>query len=493
MSPRGGCERLTVQPYDIVIIGGGIIGCGIARELARYRLRIALCEAGTDVGAAASKANGGLVHSGYDPKPGTLKAKLNVEGNRLYSTWAEELGFVFERSGSLVLGFSDQDRLCLEGLARNAHANGVSATRLVGRDELLAIEPAASPAATYGFYCPHTGRVDPFAVAVACMSNAMANGVDLYLESPVNGIRFPCGQDGRFRVTVPGVELEAAYIINAAGLHADDVARLAGLEEYTISARHGDMLMLDKECGRKPKLALYPAPTAASKGVVVVPTVSGNILVGSTAVMRAKDDNNSYAEGIAELLAGAVRLAPGLNPAKVIRPFAGERAVADDYDNDFYIRPSAHLPNFFHVAGIQSPGVAAAPAIARYVVEMLRDYGVSLRERTDFQPLRTAQPDFSALSRAEQSGLIKKDSAYGRIVCRCETVTEAEIVAAIHACPPAVTLDAVKRRVRAGMGRCQSGFCQSRVLRILARELNCELREIRLDQTGSQVVLGKVK
>lgn len=493
VAAQGGRGRLNMGDYDIIIIGGGIIGCAIARELTRYNLRLALCEAGTDVGAAASKANGGLIHSGYDPKPGTLKAKLNVEGNRLYTRWAEELGFPLARPGSLVLGFSAEDRAYLENLARNAQANGVTGVRLVGREEILTLEPEASPQANYGFYCPHTGYVEPFGVATACMDNAMANGVALYLNSPVIAIRRPEEPGGLFQLTIPGGELAATYIINAAGLHADEVARLAGLEEYSISARHGDMLMLDKNCGRKPKLVLYPTPTAVSKGVVVCPTISGNILIGSTAVMRAKDDVDSYAAGTAKLLAGAVRLAPGLNSGKVIRPFAGERAVADDYDNDFYIKPSAQLPDFFHVAGIQSPGVAAAPAIALYVVEMLRDYGVPLRERPDFNPIRRALPDFSELSRPEQAGLIAQNPAFGRIVCRCETVTEAEIVAAIHSRPPAVTLDAVKRRTRAGMGRCQGGFCQSRVLRILARELECAAGEILLEQPGSQVVTGELK
>ena len=482
-----------MNTYDIVIIGGGIVGCAIARELARYSLRVALCEAGTDVGAAASKANGGLVHSGYDPRPGTLKARLNVEGNRLYTRWAEELDFALARPGSLALGFSDEDRGYLENLARNAQANGVTGIRLIGREELLALEPEASPQAVCGFHCPHTGYVEPFDVAAACMGNAMANGVELYLNSPVTGIRRPDGRGGMFRLAIPGSQLAATYIINAAGLHADEVARLAGLEEYSISARHGDMLMLDKNCVRKPKLVLYPTPTAVSKGVVVCPTISGNILVGSTAVMRGKDDVDSYAAGIAELLSGAMRLAPGLNPGKVIRPFAGERAVADGYDNDFYIRPSAQLPNFFHVAGIQSPGVAAAPAIALYVVEMLRDYGVPLQARQDFNPIRQAPPDFSELPRREQAGLIARNPAFGRIVCRCEAVTEAEIVAAIHGLPPAVTLDAVKRRTRAGMGRCQGGFCQSRVLRILSRELGCSPGEILLENPGSQVVSGELK
>lgn len=476
--------------YDIAIVGGGIVGCFIARELSRYRLSMAVCEKETDIGVATTKANSGLVHGGYDPKPGTLKAKLNVEGNRRYAKIAEELGFAFRRNGSLVLGFSENDRPRLEALAQNALANGLADCRLIERAEILKLEPAANPEAILAFYCPHTGAVDPFDAAAACMENAVANGADLYLQSPVSAI---VREGEHWRLRLPHKEIGAAYVINAAGLYADEVARLAGAGEYTISARHGDMLMLDKECGHKPKMALYPVPTPVTKGVIVSPTLHNSVLIGATASPGTKEDMDSYAAGVAELLSGALRLAPGLNPAKVIRPFAGERAVVDDHDNDFYIRPASGVPGFFHVAGIQSPGIAAAPAIGLYVVEMLRDYGVPLAERPDFEPRRAPRPVFSALSRAEQAELIRANPAYGHIVCRCETVTEAEIVAAIRTDPPAVSLDAIKRRTRAGMGRCQSGFCQSRVLRILSRELGKKPEEILLEYAGSEVVLGEVK
>ena len=479
-----------MKTYDIALVGGGIVGCFIARELARYQLSLAVCEKETDIGVATTKANSGLVHSGYDPKPGSLKARLNVEGNRRYSEAAEELGFAFSRNGSLVLGFSEEDRPRLEALARNALANGLTGCRLIERDEILKLEPAASPEAALAFHCPHTGAVDPFDAAAACMENAVANGADLYLRSPVSAI---AREAGRFRLRLPGGEIAATYIINAAGLYADDIARMAGAGEYTISARRGDMLMLDKECGCKPKMALYPVPTPVTKGVIVSPTLHNSVLIGATAAPGQKDNMDTTAAGVAELLAGALRLAPGLNPGKVIRPFAGERAVLDNYDNDFYIKPAADVPGFFHVAGIQSPGVAAAPGIALYVIDMLREAGVPLLERPDFEPRRAPRPVFSALSRAEQARLIQSDPAYGRIVCRCETVTEAEIVAAARANPAAATLDAVKRRTRAGMGRCQSGFCQSRVLRILGRELDKEPWEIPLEGEGSEVVLEEMK
>lgn len=479
-----------MKTYDVVIIGGGIVGCFIARELARYKLKLALCEAEPDVGAAVTKANSGLVHAGYDPRPGSLKAKLNVAGNHRYAQCAEELGFGFSRCGSLVLGFAAQDGPRLEALAQNAVTNGLTGCRILGKEEILKLEPAAAPEAVLAFHSPHTGHLDPFEVAVACMENAMANGAELYLNSPVSAIS---RAGGCFGLTIPSGSIGATYIINAAGLYADAVAHLAGAAEYTISARHGDMLMLDKECGHKPKLVLYPMPTALGKGVIVSPTLHNSVLIGATAAPGEKDDIGGRAAGITELLAGALRLAPGLNPAKVIRTFAGERAVLDNYDNDFYIKPSAVVPGFFHVAGIQSPGVAAAPAIALYVVEMLRDSGVPLQERPDWARFRPALLAFNAFFRGEQERLIQTDPAYGRIVCRCEAVTEAEIVAAARRNPPAATLDAVKRRTRAGMGRCQSGFCQSRVLRILAREFGKNPEDILLEREGSQVVLGAVK
>ncbi len=479
-----------MENYDVAIIGGGIAGCAIARELARYDLRLAVCEAMNDVGAGSTKANGGMVHSGYDPKPGSLKAMLNVEGCLAYGTWAEELGFHFRRPGSLVLGFGEEDLAPLRQLEAQARQNGLSGVSIISGQAIRNLEPLASPKAIYALHSPHTGEVDPFEVAVACAENAVHNGAALFLSSPVTGI---ARQDGGFVITMPGRVIQARFIVNAAGIYADEVARMAGADEYSIVTRHGDMIIMDKECGIRLNMCLYPIPTPVSKGVIVTTSVSGNIVLSATSAMREKGDFDSYRSGMDELLQGALRLVPDLNIRKVIRPYGGERAVVEDYDNDFYIKPAAKVPGFFHVAGIQSPGVAAAPGIARYTVDMLVEGGLKLRPRASYHPIRKAPIRFAGLSDAERNELIGQDSAWGRIVCRCETVTEAEIVAAARSNPPARSLDAVKRRTRAGAGRCQSGFCQYKVIHILARELGVKPEDICQEDVGSHVLFGHIK
>lgn len=479
-----------MQQYDIIVVGGGIIGCAVARELSRYSLRIAVCEAKSDVAAGTTKANGGLIHAGYDPHPGTLKAMLNCRGCLMYPELSKQLGFRFRRLGSMVVGFTEEDRAFLEKLYHQGRLNGVPDLELVSGKRIFELEPQTNPDAKYALYTPHTGMVDPFEVAIAFSENAAENGVMFYLSSPVSAIR---QGDGGFFVTIPSGEISGKYIVNCAGLCADEVARMAGADEFTIRARHGDLLVMDKNCGIKDVMTLYPIPQENTKGVVVMCTVSGNVLVGSSAIMTGKDDLSSHKEGIDQLIAGANRLLKNLDTRKVIRTFAGNRAVVVGNHNDFLITPSHKVQGLFHVAGIQSPGVASSPAIAEYVVHMLKQYGVAMEQRTDFIETRQAPVDFSELSIEEQDELIRKNPAYGRLVCRCECVTEGEIIDALHRTPQPRTLDAIKRRTRAGMGRCQGGFCQHKVLRIMARELGCSPEEIELGGAGSQVVYDDLK
>lgn len=481
---------LILQQYDLVIVGGGITGCAVARELSRYQLHVAVLEAKPDIAAGTTKANGGLIHTGYDPKPGTLKALLNLKGCLMYPMLSRQLGFRYHKTGSMVVGFNEDDLAFLEKLYRQGLENGVPNLELVRGKRIFELEPQTSPNAKYALYSPHTGMVDPFEVAIAFSENAAANGVEFFCSSPATAIR----RDGDgFTVETPGGELHATYLVNAAGVHADDVARLAGADEFNIIARHGDLLVLDKHCGVQSMMTLYPIPSKDTKGVVVMNSVSGNMLVGSSAEIKEKDDTASYKEGIQQLLAGATTLAPKIKPNKVIRTFAGSRAVVVGNNNDFYIRPSQKVPNLFHVAGIQSPGIASSPAIAAYVVQMLRGCGVPLQEKEHFIAQRKPPVDFSELSPTEKDKLIQANPAYGKLVCSCECVTEGEIVDAIHRVPGARTISGVKRRTRAGMGRCQGGFCQHRVLAILARELHCKPEDIMLEDSGSQIVFSKLK
>lgn len=479
-----------MKNYDLIIIGGGISGCAIARELSRYKLHVAILEKNSDIAAGTTKANGGIIHAGDDPKPGTLKAKLNVRGVELYPQYSKELGFRYKITGSMVVGFDEEDLKYLETLLENGKQNGVQGIELIKDPQRIQeIEPQCSKNVKYAVYCPNCGIVDPFEVAIAMCENAVENGVDVYLNEPVIKIE----KKDTFIVTTPKDTYQATYIIDAAGLHADDVARLAGIDEYNIIARHGDLLMMDKECGVKNLMPLYPIPSPESKGVVSLSTLAGNVIVSATAVYRDKDDTDSYKEGIEALLKGTSKVVDGLNTRKVIRTFAGERAVVENNDNDFWIKPSAIEPNWFHVAGIQSPGVASAPALAEYVIEMLRENNVPLIEKEDWNPIHKEPIDFSELSSSEQDQLIKQNPSYGKIVCRCETVTEGEILDALKRNPKPTTVEAIKRRTRAGMGRCQSGFCQSKVVLILARELGVSPSDIRLENENSWLLTGHVK
>lgn len=481
------------ETFDIAIVGAGITGCAIARQLAHYDLSICVVEAANDIALGASKANGGLVHAGYDPAPGTVKAQVNARGCELYGTWAQELGFLFRRTGSMVLGFNDQDREHLDKLRQNGLANGVPELSIIGPERIHELEPRASAEATCALWCPSTGYVDPFEVAIAALENAVANGVTFMRSAPVEAIEV-CepGGDGaaRFTLTTPTGAVRCRYLINAAGNGAADISHMAGAEEFQMVWRQGNIVVLDKE--PRALMPLYPVPTPVSKGVIVTGTVHGNTVITATAAVREPGDTQTYASDVNALLTGALKLVPDLDTRRVVRAFAGGRPVIKG-TNDFFIGQSTVVPGLFQAAGIQSPGVASAPAIAERMEHVMREAGVALRERADWNPIRHAPNDFDRASLERKEQLIESDPAWGQIVCRCETVPEAEIVTAIQRQPGAVSVEGVKRRCRAGMGRCQSGFCQSRVVSILARELGCEPSEVLLEDAGSWLVEGPLK
>lgn len=488
------------ETFDIAIVGAGITGCAIARQLARFDLSICVVEAVNDIALGASKANGGLVHAGYDPAPGTVKAQVNARGCELYGTWSQELGFLFRRTGSMVLGFNDEDRAHLEKLRQNGLANGVPELSIVGPERIHALEPRASAKATCALWCPSTGNVDPFEVAIVALENAVANGVTFMRSAPVEAIEVAGGADGgaaaddkgraRFTLATPTGNVRCRYLINAAGNGAADISHMAGAEEFQMVWRQGNIVVLDKE--PRAVMPLYPVPTPVSKGVIVTGTVHGNTVITATAAVREAGDTQTYASDVNALLTGARKLVPDLDTRRMVRAFAGGRPVIQG-TNDFFIGQSAVVPGLFQAAGIQSPGVASAPAIAERMEQVLRDAGVELHERADWNPIRRAPDDFDRAPLARKEELIESDSAWGQIVCRCETVPEAEIVAAIRRQPGAVSVEGVKRRCRAGMGRCQSGFCQSRVVAILARELGCDPSEVLLEDAVSWLVEGPLK
>lgn len=479
------------ETFDIAIVGASITGCAIARQLARYDLSICVVEAANDIALGASKANGGLVHAGYDPTPGTVKAQVNARGCELYGAWAQELGFLFRRTGSMVLGFNDEDRAHLEKLRQNGLANGVPELSIVGPDRIHELEPRASADVTCALWCPSTGFVDPFEVAIAALENAVANGVTFMRSAPVEAIEVAgSGDDARFTLATPAGDVRCRYLINAAGNGAADISHMVGAEEFQMVWRQGNIVVLDKE--PRTLMPLYPVPTPISKGVIVTGTAHGNTVITATAAVREPGDTQTYASDVNALLAGARKLAPDLDTRRVVRAFAGGRPVIQG-TNDFFIGQSAVVPGLFQAAGIQSPGVASAPAIAERMELVMREAGVELHERADWNPIRRAPDDFDRAPLARKEELIESDPAWGQIVCRCETVPEAEIVAAIRRHPGAISVEGVKRRCRAGMGRCQSGFCQSRVVAILARELGCDPSEVLLEDAGSWLVEGPLK
>ncbi|TXF37628.1 NAD(P)/FAD-dependent oxidoreductase [Collinsella sp. BA40] len=477
-----------MQRYDIVIVGAGITGCAIARQLARYDASIAVIEAANDIACGTTKANGGLVHAGYDPAPGTCKASVNARGCALYGQWSRELGFGFNRTGSMVLGFSETDREHLEHLLENGRANGVPDLRIIQGDEIREHEPRANADATCALWCPSTGYVDPFEVAIAAAENAAANGVEFHRGARLDGV--DRDDDGRFILHTEAGDFSAKTLINAAGNGCGEVSRMAGGEPFEMVWRQGNIAVLDHE--ETPLMPLYPIPTPVSKGVIVTGTVHGNTVITATAAIREAGDTDTYAADVNELLEGARKLVPDLDTRRVVRTFAGGRAVIKGL-NDFFIAPSTLAPGLFQAAGIQSPGVASAPAVAERMDALLHEAGIALPEKPGWNPLRERPVDFDSESTERKRALIERDPAWGRIVCRCETVPEAEIVEAIHRTPGAVSVEGVKRRCRAGMGRCQSGFCQSRVVRILARELGCSPSDVLLEDAGSQIVFGPLK
>lgn len=489
-----------MQAYDVVIIGAGVVGCMVARALSRFDLSVLLIDKESDVGAGTSSANTAIVHAGYDPVPGTLKAALNVAGNRMWDTLAAELDIPFERRGDYVVAVEPEEVPRLELLRRQGIANGVTGMEMLSGEELRRREPLVNPKACAALWASTSGICDPFAAVLAAAENAVTNGVTLMLETAFEGFEMEERRIVGIRTSRGSVRCR--WVVNAAGLHADEVMHKAGVRpDFRITPRRGEYFVLDR--AQFPlKSVLFPVPTAVSKGILVTATVHGNPIVGPNAQDVAnKEDRSVTREGLEEVWRGAERLVPGLDPRAVIGLFAGLRAAGNarcltpgvDYGHDFVVEIAEGVQGLVNLAGIESPGLTAAPAIAERVVGLLRDAGELLREKRSWNPIRRARPRFRDLPPEEQAALVRGNPLYGRIVCRCEMVTEGEIVAEIHAPIPARTYDALKRRTWLGTGRCQGGFDTPRVLAILARELGISPLQVTKKGPGSEFLSRPTK
>ena len=474
--------------YDVAIVGAGVIGSLIARELSRYDVRIALVEKCSDMAMATSKANSAIVHAGYDAKPGSMKAKMNVEGTALMPEVCKTLGVPFKPVGSLVVAFSDEEMDTVAELLERGKTNGVPGLEIYDQAKLREVEPSISEEAKGALWAPSAGIVCPYELTIAAVENAVVNGAEFIRNFEVKKIDFA---DGEFTLSNGENEIKAKYVINAAGVYCDEIAALIGDNSIHTTPRKGEYMLCDKSVGHLAKHTIFQCPSKMGKGILVTPTVDGNLLIGPSALdIEDKDDVATTAGTLADVLTAAKRSVPCLSTREVITSFAGLRAHCDR--NDFIIEPSEKNAQFINVAGIESPGLSSAPAIALYVMNMVAS-ALGAKEKADFNPVRVEPVRFRHMSNEERKALIEKNPAYGRIICRCETITEGEIIDAIKAPAGARDVDGVKRRTRAGMGRCQGGFCGSKVVEILAKELGVEINEITKSGGKSKILYERTK
>lgn len=479
-------ENMKEMYYDAAIIGGGVIGCAIARELARYDLKVCLVEREEDVCSGTSKANSAIVHAGYDASPGSLKAKFNLEGSLMMEDLSKELDFSFQRNGSLVLCLSEEDVPALHQLYEKGVKNGVSGLAILSGDQVRAMEPNVSERAVAALYAPTGGIVCPFGLTLALAENACDNGVEFFFNTEVNEIEKT--SEGYNLKTQEGV-FHAAYVINAAGVYADQFHNMVSDKKLTIVPRKGDYLLLDKEAGTHVSHTIFQLPGKMGKGVLVTPTVHGNLLAGPTASdVEDKEDMKTTAKELNDIIEKAAWGVKDIPFRQVITSFSGLRA--HEVGGDFVIGEALDAPGFFDAAGIESPGLTSAPAIGIYLADLVAKKA-GAGKKADFKAARKGITDSRKLTFEERARLIAEDPRYGTIICRCEEVSEGEIVASINRTLGAVSLDGIKRRVRAGMGRCQAGFCAPKTMEILARETGKTIEEICKNRPGSNLLNGE--
>jgi len=472
--------------YDVAIIGAGVVGAMAARELSRYDLKVCLLEKENDVAMGASRANSGIIHGGYDPIPGTMKAKMNTAGVPLLYEAAEELNVHYKNNGSFVCAFGEDEDPAIDKLYERGLTNGIERLQILSGDEARAMEPNLSEKVTRVLYIPTAGIICPYDLTIAAAGNAMDNGVQLLRNFEVVSIA-----DGFVITAADGRSVECQYLLNCAGGFSDKVARMVGDDFFTIIPRAGEYMLLDKSEGSRVKHTIFQVPSKEGKGILVSPTVDGNLLTGPTALkVETPESVQTTPEGLAMVSRLAVKSVPSVNFRQVITSFSGVRSSA--HGDDFIIRPSAAAPKCVHTAAIDSPGLTSCVAIAKYAVELLEQQGLTLTAKENWNGRRENTRRFREMSDEEKDAFIKEHPDYGKIVCRCETVSEGEIRDAIRRNPPAFDIDGVKRRTRSGMGRCQGGFCSPYVMRLIAQEQGMNMEDVTKSGAGSRPLTGKL-
>lgn len=472
---------------DFVIIGAGVVGGFVARALSRYDVSVMMLEKENDVAMGATRANSAIVHAGYDAKEGTLKALLNVRGSEMMEDVCRELGVKYKRNGSLVVGFNDDDRRHLEELLVRGNKNGVKGLRVIDREEILSLEKNIGESVTVALHAPTGAIVCPYELCMAAVGNAMDNGAELKCGFAVTKIE---KTEGGFKVWSGDEFVEGRVVINCAGVYSDEIAAMIGDTSFDVHARRGEYMLLDRECGDLITHTVFRCPSKMGKGILVTPTVDGNILLGPTAEdIEDKTDTKTTQAGLDSIRAKATEQVNGVNLGKVITSFTGLRSVGST--GDFIINHTTD--GFINVAGIESPGLTSSPAIGEYVIGMIRDMGISLKEKENYNPYRRPMHYFKELDVEGKNEVIRQHPEFAHIICRCETVSEGEILEAIRTNPRPTDIDGVKRRTRATMGRCQGGFCTPYIVELLAEELGIRYEEVTKFGGESLVNIGRTK
>lgn len=473
--------------FDFAVIGAGVVGGMVARELTKYTDSVCILERFGDVAMGATRANSAIVHAGYDAAAGSMKAMLNVRGSQMMEQVCVELGVKYKRNGSLVVGFGEEDERTLIALCERGKQNGVLGVEVIYREEILKLEPNIGEGVTVALYAPTGAIVCPYELCMAAVGNAVDNGAELKLNFEVKSIE---SIENGYRVLSDNGEIKARHVINCAGVYSDEVAKMVGDVSFTVHPRRGEYMLLDREVGDHISHTVFRCPSKMGKGILVTPTVDGNLLIGPTAEdIDDKKNTATTAEGLAVIRNLAALQVKNIDFSKVITSFTGLRSTGNT--GDFII--NMPLPGFLNIAGIESPGLSSAPAIAEYAMSLLREAGYEAELRSEFNGYRRPMHFFSSLSVEEKNELIKQRPEYAHVVCRCERVTEGEILDAIRTNPRPTDVDGVKRRTRASMGRCQGGFCTPYIIELLASEMGVEYTTVTKFGGDSHINFGKTK